>query len=133
MISLAFSGVFSNETSSNFRSGLCWRIWGQRLTRNWTGVVNDVPILSTCLGSATIFSARAIESFAYWMRYFESWYKDSPAGVNWTPRCVRTNKSNPRLFSRRLICFMTAFGDTNSSSDALLKLPESATLMNVSN
>lgn len=50
-----------------------------------------------------------------------------------SPWLLRSNNVTESSFSSALICFITAVGVTKSASAALVKLPHSATLTNVSN
>ena len=79
------------------------------------------------------FLALVTESLQYWITYFVSWYKDFPASVSCIPRCVRRKSCKPRFSSSKLICLITAGGEINNFSAALLKLPDFATQRNVSN
>ena len=131
-ISLAFSSVFSNGTSWNFISGYIFCILGHRSTNTCGGVSGDIPTRITssdvCIASFALFT----DSLQYPIIYFASLYIDFPASVTTSPLCVLENNCKPRLASSELICFMTAGGEMNSLSAALLKLPASTTHIKVS-
>ena len=132
-ISRAFSGVLSNGTSWNLTPGHSSCSFGHRSTKTWAGVMDDVPIRMMSSLFFMTFFALVTESLQYWMMYFASCAKDLPASVSWRPRWVRTKSCRSRFSSSRLICLMTAGGEINNFSAALLKLPHSATHRKVSN
>ena len=45
---------------------------GHRLTRNWAGVMGEVPMRITSALSCMAFLARVTESLQYWMMYLAS-------------------------------------------------------------
>ena len=131
-ISRAFSGVFSKGTIWNLIFGCkAWTL-DQSSIRSCAGVIGDEPIRIILLSSCIAFLALVMESLQYCIMYFESWYRECPAFVKCSPLCVRSNSLTPNESSSKLICLITAVGVIKDSSAALLKLPASATLINVS-
>ena len=131
-ISLAFSGVFSNVTIWNLISEYIFWIFGHSSTNTCGGVIGETPTRITSLFSFIAFCALATESLLYWMIYFVSLYKDFPASVTISPRCVLSNNWRFKLLSSELICLITAGAVIYIFSAALLKPPASTTHKNVS-
>lgn len=113
-------------------------LWTQRMNlwpkfhKNCAGVIGDVPIRMMSVFSCMAFFARTTESLQYWIMYFVSLYRELPAFVRESPLWVLSKSCTPKSASSRLICFKTAVGVIYACSAALLKLPASATRINVS-
>ena len=106
----------------------------------YTGMVHDTGVFQySCTSRKTMeIAGKLIEKginfpkIVDWMIYFVSLYKDFPASVTISPRCVLSNNWRFKLLSSELICLITAGAVIYIFSAALLKLPASTTHKNVS-